>query len=234
MDPNTNDKVKFHVGDVGASAWEEISLGGTDYAGVDYGWPTMEGPCKRGDNRDCPVRRKFKDPFYYYEHTKAREGGAVTGSAFVPDRLWPKKYKYMFIDFVYGEIYNLIEDDGRKCRGCEPPVPGYRNETFHSHDSMVDMFFGPYKNTQALYIVSRSGGQNIRRIRYTSNDNRRPEADIEVDDTTVVAGEAVAFDGGGSSDPDGDGLSFYGTLEMEARPHAKVHRIHTMEKGNSL
>ena len=32
MDPNTVDKVKFHIGDVGASVWEAISDGCSDDA----------------------------------------------------------------------------------------------------------------------------------------------------------------------------------------------------------
>jgi hypothetical protein len=68
MDPNTKSNVKFHIGDVGGSAWEEISVGGSDFAKANYGWPTMEGPCKRGDDRDCPESSEFLDALYYYEH----------------------------------------------------------------------------------------------------------------------------------------------------------------------
>jgi PKD repeat protein len=208
MDPNTVDKVKFHVGDVGAAAWEEISVGGTDYPLANYGWPVMEGPCDIGSNTDCPTRSEFQDPIYYYEHTKNTEGGAVTGSVFVPDGLWPSEYKFLFVDFIFGRIYNLIEDDSRECRDCVPPVPAYRNETFHELEDMVDMFFGPYNGGQALYIVSRTDGQNIRRIRYTDSNNRSPVANFTVDDTSAMIGEVLSFDGSASSDPDGDGLTY--------------------------
>jgi PKD repeat protein len=212
MDPNTSgNKVSFYVGDVGASAWEEISIGGTDYPGVNYGWPDMEGPCKRGNNRDCSITDRFQDPFYYYEHTGGEAGGAVVGSAFVPNGLWPTKYKFLFIDFVFGEIYNLIEEDDRECRQCRPPVPGYRNETFHRQDFMVDMFFGPYKNTQALYVVARGEGQTISRIRYTGSTNRAPVANIKVGgdgSSQVAVGETIILDGSGSNDADGDELDF--------------------------
>jgi glucose/arabinose dehydrogenase/PKD repeat protein len=210
MDPNTKNKVKFHVGDVGASAWEEISVGGTDYKGMNYGWPINEGPCKPGDRNDCPVRGEgFVDPFHYYEHTQQSEGGAVVGSAFVPDGLWPSKFKYLFIDFIFNTIYNLVEDPDRERRGNSPPIPGYRNETFHEHFRMVDMFFGPYKNTQALYYMARSDGQNVRRIRYTGSQNQAPEADIDVDDTFVNLGDSIVFDGRDSFDADGDDLDFF-------------------------
>lgn len=209
MDPNSKSKVKFHIGDVGASVWEEISVGGADYAKANYGWPPMEGPCKRGDNRDCPKPSEYLDPFYYYEHSKGEEGGAVTGSVFVPDGLWPSQYKFLFIDFIFGRIYNLIRDEDRECRSCKPPVPGYRNETFHKLDYMVDMFFGPYKDTSALYIMSRSEKEKrIRRIRLTGSSNRSPVAKIAVSDATASVGQVISFDGSQSYDPDGDSLTY--------------------------
>ena len=209
MDPNTKSKVKFHIGDVGASAWEEISVGGTDYAKANYGWPTMEGPCEKGDLKNCPKPSEFLDPFYFYEHTKNAEGGAVTGSVFVPNGLWPSEYKFLFIDYIFGRIYNLVQDDDRECRSCKPPVPGYRNETFHKLDSMVDMFFGPYKDTSALYIVSRSKKEKrIRRIRSTGSSNRSPVADAAVSDTKASIGQVISFDGSKSYDPDGDSLTY--------------------------
>lgn len=209
MDVNTRDKVRFAIGDVGASVWEEISLGGTDFAGTNYAWPDYEGPCKNGSTKDCAKPGKgITDPFYYYQHTKSAEGGAVVGGAFVPEGLWPSNYKYLFIDFVFKKMFNLVEDKGRECRTCTPPIPGYRNETFHSHDDMVDMFFGPYKNTKALYVVSRSSGQNVRRIRYTGSSNRAPVAVIKPSATRINPNGKIVFDGSGSSDQDGDSLKF--------------------------
>ena len=209
MDPNTIDEVKFHIGDVGASHWEEISVGGTGYAKANYGWPSREGPCKRGDTSDCAALSEYLDPFYYYQHLKTDEGGAVTGSVFVPDGLWPSEYKFLFIDFVFGRIYNLLEDSDRECRSCTPPVPGYRNETFYKLDYMVDMFFGPYKDTSALYIMSRSETEErIRRIRLTGSNNRSPVADAAVSDTTASVDQVIFFDASNSSDPDGDSLTY--------------------------
>jgi glucose/arabinose dehydrogenase/PKD repeat protein len=209
MDVNTKNKVRFAVGDVGASLWEEISYGGTDYKGTNYRWPDFEGPCKRNSITECPrFGAGMTEPFYYYLHTASSEGGAVTGAAFVPDGLWPANYKYLFVDFIFGGIYNLVEDQGRACRTCTPPIPAFRNETFHKNPSMVDMFFGPYKDTQALYFMARSSGQNVRRIRYTSSSNRAPTAVISVAKESVSVNEVVVFKGSDSSDADGDALKF--------------------------
>ena len=43
VDSNEKEKVRFSIQDVGARVWEELSYGGTDYAGVDYGWKPYEG-----------------------------------------------------------------------------------------------------------------------------------------------------------------------------------------------
>ena len=208
MDVNTKDKVLFHVGDVGASHWEEISKGGTEYKAVNYGWPIHEGPCVLGSMTDCPVEKKLTDPFYYYQHIALAEGGCVTGAAFVPNGLWPEQYQYLFIDFIYGNIYNLIAEPDRECRDCNPPIPAYRNETFYTRDIMVDIFFGPYKDTQALYVISRNEGQSIRRIRYTGSNNRAPVAAIKTSKIGARVGEVISFDGSKSSDADGDELTY--------------------------
>ena len=73
---------------------------------------------------------------------------------------------------------------------------------------MVDMFFGPYKSTQALYIVSRSEGQNVRRIRFTSSTNVAPVAVASASKTSATVNEVLSFKSSDSSDPDGDAISF--------------------------
>ena len=127
---------------------------------------------------------------------------------FPPDGLWPAKYNYLFIDFIFGGIYNLIEDKSKACRTCKPPIPSFRNETFHKHPNMVDMFFGPYKSTQAMYVVSRSEGQNVRRIRYTASTNKAPIAVASASKLVVNVNEVITFKGSDSSDADGDTITF--------------------------
>lgn len=166
-----------------------------------------------------PDSNDIVDPVYYYQHKTKRGGGAITRSAFVPEGLWPSDYKFLFIDFVFLEIYNLIRDNSKERRGCIPPTPGFRNETFYvSHEDpnrnenyarMVDVFFGPYKDTQALYLFKYGNGENIQRIRYVgAGTNRPPVADIGIEDQVVRFGEEVIFDGSGSYDEDGDSLTF--------------------------
>ena len=177
-----------------------------------YGVTVYEGPCLRDSSTKCdgtavPTPGTTM-PFYYYQHTQLTQGGAITGSVFVPNDLWPPEYKYLFIDFIYDGLYNLVEDPALGCPTCIPPIPAYRNETFHSHPNMVDMFFGPYKNTKALYVITQSPGQNIRRIRYTASTNRAPTAIIVCNQTKIVRYDIVKFQGTNSFDPDGDPLTY--------------------------
>ena len=177
---------------------------------MNYGWPMFEGPCDRGAyNVGClNGDESFVEPYHYYIHTELEEGGCVVGSAFVPANSgWPNKYQFLFIDFVFETIYNLIEDPDEECRECKPPIPGYVNETFYEREIMIDMFFGPYKNVQALYVISRGEGQSIRRIRYTGTVNSAPVANFTVTEAADI-NEVLLFDGSSSFDADGDAITF--------------------------
>jgi PKD repeat protein len=207
VDVNSVDKVRFAVGDVGNSLWEEVSYGGTDYKGKNYGWSVYEGPCVLNSVTNCPIHPVgYTEPFYYYIHSP--NGGAVTGSVFIPNNLWPSKYKYMFIEYIEGKIVNLIEDPSVECRLCVPPRPAFRNETFHQYTRMVDVFFGPYQNTQAMYYLSRGSGLNVRRIRYIGGTNRPPKAFISLAKKTFLPNEAITFIGSNSTDPEGNALTY--------------------------
>ena len=171
----------------------------------------QEGPCTIGSSTDCAVSddANIVHPYHFYHHTALEEGGCVTGSAYVPSGIgWPEQYKFLFIDFIFDTIYNLIETPANECLDCIPPLPGYINETFYERDVMVDLFFGPYKDTQALYVISRGTGQAIRRIRYTGSTNGAPIANITVSDDTVDINEIIQFDGSGSFDEAGEAITY--------------------------
>jgi glucose/arabinose dehydrogenase len=241
MDPFVTDKTRFLINDVGGAVWEDISEGGTDFAGMNYGWPIYEGPCKFGSTTECPLYSSTTDannvnmvkPLYYYEHRSEREGGCVAGGAFVPNGIWPTEYNYLYTDFIFQEIYSLVEAPDQECTSCIPPVPAFINDTFYTslkeedqHDNyarIVDMFFGPYNGTQALYIFKMGGENNVWRIRYTGSTNIPPVANITVSDQQVDVGSVVAFNGDKSYDPENEGLEFEwdfgdGGLSQEENP----------------
>jgi len=249
MDPAETEKTRFYVNDVGGSVWEEISEAGTDFVGRNYGWPQYEGPCKFNRRDDCPLyqstsnikdREQYQNPLYYYEHSKDREGGCITGGTFVPEGIWPAEYKYVYADFIFHSIYNLVEDAENECSNCVPPVPKFRNDTFYNslkddeqHENyarVVDMFFGPYKDTQALYVFKMGGTNNVWRIRYTGSDNIPPVAKIEVDSSSVDVGEIVAFDGTSSYDPEELDLKYHWDFGHEDSFSKESNPIHVFEK----
>lgn len=215
MDPNT-DQARFFVNDVGGARWEDIHEGRGGQALANYGWPTKEGPCDNGSYASgCSPEAKFNDPIHWYAHlnsTGGNTGKAIVGGAFVPNNVWPSHFDntYLFGDFVAGKIIKLKKDSSVACRTCKPPRSTYKETVFHSHQRIVDIFFGPYKQTQALYYTTRVGDVNVRRIRFTGDSNRLPVAVISA--TSTLMGKApltVSFTASNSKDPDpNDSLSY--------------------------
>ncbi|KAL3940422.1 MAG: hypothetical protein SGARI_000971, partial [Bacillariaceae sp.] len=217
MDPNEDSKVRMAISDVGARTWEEINYGGTDYAGVDYGYKTFEGPCIKNSDAECPLQDGFVEPFHFYQHREGKDG-CVAGSVFVPEGVWPEEYKFLFIDFTWYEIYSLTEDTEHGCRECSPPVSNFRNETFHhsiwypgdgkNEARMLDLFFGPYKDEQALYVVKFGNHNTVLRIRYTGIHNDPPVVNFEFEERNYGIDEEVQFIGNLTTDTEDDALSF--------------------------
>lgn len=230
MAPDISATGKIIISDVGAQHWEELSWGGSGFKAANYGWPVYEGPCKAGTTDACeapPEGSNHVQPFHFYQHKSKENGGCVSGSVLVPEFVWPEKYKFLFIDFIFLKIYNLVEDGSAECLSCTPPTSGYRNETFYesiqedednvNEARMVDMFFGPYEDTLALYIIKFGNNDSIIRIRYTDSVNVPPLPKIVIqnpsdkqtdDEDLVLVGNVVQFDGSQSSDPDGETLTF--------------------------
>jgi hypothetical protein len=55
LNPFVTDRVLFSISDVGDSLWEELNFGGTDFVGVDYGYPTRNGVCPKGTGTCDPL-----------------------------------------------------------------------------------------------------------------------------------------------------------------------------------
>lgn len=127
------------------------------------------------------------------------------GAAFVPDGIWPEQYDgaYLYADFVYGKIYIMKDTGTSECRTCNPPVSGKEVTDLTEYYQIVNIGFGPFGNTQALYYT---GVYDIRRVAYIGDGNRSPDAVILAEPTSGPVGMTVMFSGAGSNDPDGDGL----------------------------
>jgi glucose/arabinose dehydrogenase/PKD repeat protein len=194
---------RFFINDVGADFWEEIDE--LTVAGKDFGWPSREGPCARFSETDCAPQTVKTDPFHWYDHQGI--GGAITGGAFVPPGLWPPEYdgKYLFADYVFGQIYRL-DPGGANCRTCIPPTSAYTQPVFSDTSRVVEMTFGPFGATKALYYVTHDN--QVRRIAYTGSANRSPTAVANATPSAGAVPLTTNFSSAGSSDPDGNPLTY--------------------------
>jgi glucose/arabinose dehydrogenase len=196
FDPNAAG-TRFHINDVGQNVWEEIDLGA---AGADYGWNVREGHCANGSTSNCGAPPAgITNPIFDY----GRSDGcaSITGGAFVPNGVWPAPYAgtYLFSDYVCGRIFQLVPSGGGFTRSVFADALGA--------SSAVHMTFGPLADTQALYYTSYQSGGTIHRISY-STVNRAPTASLTANPSSGAPGVVVTLDGSGSSDPDGDPLTY--------------------------
>jgi glucose/arabinose dehydrogenase len=191
---------RLFINDVGQNDWEEINLG---VAGADYGWNIREGACVAGSRSDCPPPPEgLTDPLHAY--SRATSCGSITGGAFVPiASAWPAEYfgAYLFADYVCGKVFML-----------RPTADGdYESSMFadgFGGSSIVTMTFGPEGGRLGLYYTTLRGGGEIRVITFDDNDNRAPTAAAEATPRFGEPPLEVLLDATGSTDPDGDELSF--------------------------
>jgi glucose/arabinose dehydrogenase len=197
---------RFYVGDVGgndnSTAKEEVNLG---VRGANYGWPDSEGPC----SAPCT------SPLYSYPHNG--RDASVTGGFVYHGSQFPSSYQgsYFFADYTQNWIRRLTFDAGGNVNGVF---------NFEPADGTVD---GPYGDIVylaegpdgALYYVdlgySDIGGtfgvSKIRRIRYLQSD-QAPVAVASASPTSGPAPLAVGFSSAGSSDPEGQPLTYAWTF----------------------
>lgn len=164
----------------------------------------------------------------------------MAGSAFVPKGMWPDRYKFLFIDFVFLKVSNLeLDKPERACMDCSPPVPPTRNETFYrsfrkegenvNEARMTSMWFGPYKDGMALYLSKFGNKETIVRVRYTGIENNKPPHPLF--DFTYETETSVKFDAGRSFDPDNDALSYEWDFGDGSQKVAGVEAVHEYTKS---
>ena len=188
VEPNSG---RIHINDVGQGTWEEINLG---TAGANYGWPVCEGSCS-------PPNPNYQDPIHAYDH--GGSSAAITGGAFNSGNNFPADSSgdYFFADYLRGFIRRLTPTS--QVIEFATGIPG-----------PVDLKVGPLGS---LYYLSIFNGA-VYKISFVGSVNQSPTA---LPSATPLAGSApltVEFSGAGSTDPDGDTLTYtwdYGDASPE-------------------
>ncbi len=193
--PGTN---TMYIADVGQDTWEEVNVG---QAGGNYGWPQTEGPTSAAG---------VIPPLYAYHHNGS--GASITGGGFVTSSNYPVEYRgtYFFGDYVDSVAGRLV---------VSPQDTLQQAVSFGPCAGPVDFAQGPDGD---LYYVSISTG-SVRKFRFTGPQNRPPVARASANPLAGPVPLNVAFSSAGSSDPDGDALTYLwtfgdGTTSSAANP----------------
>ncbi|MEK7649372.1 MAG: PQQ-dependent sugar dehydrogenase [Patescibacteria group bacterium] len=209
--PGTNTLV---VGDVGWSAIEEINV---ITPGGNYGWPCWEGDEQQegyhfmGACQDFYAAGGDTKPLYTYNHPP---GAAVVGGTFYTGTEFPAEYQgsFFFSDYGRNEMRTLRLDDLNNL------VPDSNKIFSQQVATPVDITMGPDGH---LYYVSIYPDEIVR-VRYSS-DNHAPTAKISTDAVGGSVPMTVHFSSAGSSDQDGNTISYHwdfgnGATSEEANP----------------
>jgi glucose/arabinose dehydrogenase len=214
--PGTNE---IWIGDVGANEWEEINrvTNPTDAVVENFGWPCYEGNSRFAFNQlgvnSCETLYSagpsaVTAPYFTYPHRQPVFPNDIcpTGSsslaglafAFYSGSSYPAEYNgaLFFADYSRNCIWAMKATGGLPDRG--------KIETFVvGAASPVDLQIGPGGD---LFYADFDGG-TIRRIQYIGT-NRPPTAVATAQPTSGPAPLMVQFDGSGSTDPDGDPITY--------------------------
>jgi glucose/arabinose dehydrogenase len=215
---------RLFVGDVGGNdnntSKEEVDLGAR---GANYGWPDSEGPC----SAPCT------SPLYSYPH--AGRDASVTGGFVYHGSQYPASYQgsYFFADYTQNWIRRLTFDAGGNVTGAFAFEPA-NGSVDGPYGDIVYLTEGP---DGALYYVdlgySDIGGtfgvSKIRRIRFVSG-NQAPVASASANPTSGPAPLEVSFSGAGSSDPEGQPLTYQWTFG-DGQTSTAANPVHTYARA---
>jgi glucose/arabinose dehydrogenase len=191
---------ELYGGDVGDFSWEEVNH---IVKGGNYGWPLHEGTC----TSNCAG---FIDPIYTYPHDG--NSSAVTGGPVYRGGMFPAEYQgdLFFGDYARGFIKHADLD----ASGHVTSVEDFDDQA----GSVVDLKVAP---DGSLYYITYYPGA-LYRVSFNTTSHV-PVASATADVTKGVEPLTVHLSSGGSSDPDGDPLTYSwdlgdGTTSSEANP----------------
>jgi glucose/arabinose dehydrogenase len=207
------------TGDVGWTKSEEIDRVSSpaDPPVENFGWPCYEGRGRQAGYDGANLRMcenlysegsgAVRQPYFSYDHTARVVPGescptgnsSVTGLDFYEGGAYPDSYDnaLFFADYSRKCIWAMKAGAG----GLPDPA---RTSTFVAGAANpVDLETGPGGD---LYYADLAGG-TIHRVKYNAA-NQPPVAHAAADPTNGSLPLRVRFDGSGSSDPDGDMVSY--------------------------
>jgi PKD repeat protein len=220
--PGTNE---LWIGDVGWNDWEEINRLIDPAVGPvkNFGWPCYEGVGKQAgyDGANLNLCENLyaapgavTAPYHAYHHS-ARVVPNETTCPIGSSSIAGLEFEFAAAGNSYPAEYNddalFFADYSRDCiwvmlKGADGnPAPGQIRTFVAGAANPVNLETGPGGD---LFYVDFDGG-TIRRITH----NHKPVARATANPTTGPAPLTVDFDGTGSSDPDGDTLSYAWDLD---------------------
>ena len=193
VNPSTG---RIILGDVGWEATEELNA---IRKGGNYGWPCYEGtPEQPGYSGQAVCQALYQAggvtaPIYEYSDPGSK---AVVGGVFASGYTGGTQNAYFFGDYGMGWIKYVHLDANDDLVG--PPV------------TLTDEAQGPVAlqlapNGQVYYLAINSG--ELRYLHQTGG-NRQPTAVVSANPSNGLQPLDVTFSSAGSSDPDGDPLTF--------------------------
>jgi PKD repeat protein len=221
--PGTNE---LWIGDVGWNEWEEINrlIDPASSPVKNFGWPCYEGNGRQPgyDGANLNICENLygnagavTPPYHAYHHSArvVPNETCPTGSSSVAGL----EFEFAATQNSYPAEYDdalFFADYSRDCiwvmrKGADGhPAPGLIRTFVAGAANPVNLETGPGGD---LFYVDFDGG-TIRRITFTSA-NQPPVAVATATPTTGAAPLQVSFNGSGSSDPDGETLSYAWDLD---------------------
>ncbi|MEN9847124.1 MAG: hypothetical protein RIS36_2271 [Pseudomonadota bacterium] len=221
---------QVYSGDVGTSYYEEINVG----KGGNFGWPCYEGGFsdrlqqegqatiseRQVGFKRAPATIEFCNgiyakgpgvvtaPLFTYRHpydsTGKDLGSSITGVAFYSGTSYPTRYRgaLFFADYARLFIKYLTFDANGT-----PTVHEFAKEV-GSNLGAVQLISGPDSNIYAVFLDLKTRTGAVRRFRPIVGSNNPPVIKATADPVVGAAPLVVSFSSAGSSDPDGQPITF--------------------------